>query len=76
MDLTTTVGQGEFNPTHYIGEYAIPMLYLATWAKDPAMRQRFRAEALAHDLIAKLESIEQRLIAAATAGVTRHRAVG
>src|SRR5688572_16343304 len=27
MDLTTTVGQGEYNPTHYIGEYAIPMLY-------------------------------------------------
>ncbi|MEO6005096.1 MAG: hypothetical protein ABIZ04_08150 [Opitutus sp.] len=40
MDLATTVGQGEFNPTHYIGEYAIPMLYLATWAKDPEMRQR------------------------------------
>jgi len=40
MDLATTVGQGEFNPTHYIGEYAIPMLYLATWAKDPAMRVR------------------------------------
>jgi hypothetical protein len=40
MDLATTVGQGEFNATHYIGEYAIPMLYLATWAKDPAMRQR------------------------------------
>ncbi|WP_438479807.1 hypothetical protein [Oleiharenicola lentus] len=40
MDWTTTVGQGEFNCTHYIGEYAIPMLQLATWAKDPAMRQR------------------------------------
>jgi len=40
MDLATTIGQGEFNPTHYIGEYAIPMLYLATWAKDPAMRVR------------------------------------
>ncbi len=40
MNLATTVGQGEFNPTHYIGEYAIPMLYLATWAKDPAMRLR------------------------------------
>ncbi len=40
MDLATTIGQGEFNPTHYIGEYAIPMLYLATWAKDPAMRIR------------------------------------
>jgi hypothetical protein len=42
LDLSTTIGQGEFNPTHYIGEYAIPMLYLATWAKDPAMRQRGR----------------------------------
>ncbi|MBP7481379.1 MAG: hypothetical protein KA788_02485, partial [Lacunisphaera sp.] len=40
MDLATTIGQGEFNPTHYIGEYAIPMLYLATWAKDPEMRIR------------------------------------
>ena len=42
MDLATTVGQGEFNPTHYIGEYAIPMLFLASWAEDPAMRQRGR----------------------------------
>jgi hypothetical protein len=40
MDLATTVGQGEFNPTGYIAEYAIPMLFLATWAKDPGMRQR------------------------------------
>ncbi len=40
MNLTTTIGQGEYNPTHYIGEYAIPMLMLATWAEDPAMRQR------------------------------------
>ena len=40
MDLATTIGQGEFNPTHYIGEYAIPLLFLATWAEDPAMRQR------------------------------------
>ncbi|MCW5549186.1 MAG: hypothetical protein KIT44_09505 [Opitutaceae bacterium] len=42
MDLATTIGQGEFNATHYIGEYAIPMLYLAAWAEDPAMRQRGR----------------------------------
>jgi hypothetical protein len=42
MDLATTVGQGEFNPTHYIGEYAIPMLFLAAWAEDPAMRLRGR----------------------------------
>ena len=40
MDLATTIGQGEFNPTHYIGEYAIPMLYLSVWAKDPAMKKR------------------------------------
>ncbi len=42
MDLATTIGQGEFTCTHYIGEYAIPMLYLASWAKDPAMQQRGR----------------------------------
>jgi len=40
MNLMTTIGQGEFNPTHYIGEYAVPMLYLASWAKDPEMRLR------------------------------------
>jgi len=39
-DLTTSVGQGEYNPSHYIGEYAIPMLFMATWAKDPEMRIR------------------------------------
>lgn len=42
MNLTTTIGQGEYDCTHYIGEYSIPMLYLAAWAKDPAMRQRGR----------------------------------
>ncbi len=42
MDITTTIGQGEFNPTGYITEYAIPMLFLATWARDPAMRIRGR----------------------------------
>ncbi|MFI5355980.1 MAG: hypothetical protein ACHQ4G_01455 [Opitutales bacterium] len=40
MNLTTTVGQGEYTPTGYISEYSIPLLYLATWARDPAMRQR------------------------------------
>jgi len=40
MDIATTIGQGEFNPTHYIGEYAIPMLYLASWAQDPEMKVR------------------------------------
>jgi len=40
MDLATTVGQGEFNPTHYIGEYVIPLQFLANWAKDPVMKKR------------------------------------
>jgi len=40
VDTTTRIGQGEYNPTHYIGEYAIPMLMLATWAEDRAIRQR------------------------------------
>lgn len=40
MDLTTTIGQGEYDCTHYIGEYVIPMINLATWAKDAAMRTR------------------------------------
>jgi len=40
IDVTTTVGQGEFNTTHYIGEYVIPLQFLANWSKDPAMRQR------------------------------------
>ncbi len=42
MDLTTTIGQGEYDCTHYLGEYSIPMLYLSVWAEDPAMRQRGR----------------------------------
>jgi hypothetical protein len=40
MKLTTTIGQGEYDCTHYLGEYTIPMLYLASWAEDPAMRKR------------------------------------
>ena len=42
MELTTTIGQGEYDCTHYIGEYAIPMLFLSVWAKDPEMRLRGR----------------------------------
>jgi hypothetical protein len=42
MDITTTRGQGEYNASHYIGEYAIPMLMLAVWADEPEMRQRGR----------------------------------
>ncbi len=42
MTLTTTIGQGEYDCTHYLGEYCIPTLFLATWSADPAMRQRGR----------------------------------
>lgn len=42
MELTTTLGQGEYNPTHYIGEYAIPLLMLSVWAEEADMRQRSR----------------------------------
>lgn len=40
IDLTTTRGQGEYDCTHYIGEYSVPMLLLASWAEDPAIRMR------------------------------------
>lgn len=40
MDFTTSRGQGEYDCTHYIGEYLIPMLHLAAWAEDPEMRIR------------------------------------
>lgn len=42
MDITTARGQGEYDCTQYLGEYCISMLLLATWADDPAMRQRGR----------------------------------
>src|ERR1700712_5123199 len=38
--LTTTRGQGEYDSTHYMGVYLLPMSYLAAWAKDPDMKQR------------------------------------
>ena len=42
IDVTTTLGQAEFNPPHYLGEYVSPLLGLANWSQDPAMRQRGR----------------------------------
>ncbi|MCC6585346.1 MAG: hypothetical protein IT168_01395 [Bryobacterales bacterium] len=42
METTTTIGQGEYDCTHYIGVYLLPLSYLAEWAKDPAMRKRAR----------------------------------
>lgn len=38
--LTTRRGQGEYDSTHYMGVYVLPMSYLAEWAKDPAMKKR------------------------------------
>jgi hypothetical protein len=38
--LTTSRGQGEYDCTHYIGVYLLPMSYLAAWAGDPVMRTR------------------------------------
>jgi hypothetical protein len=40
--LTTRRGQGEYDCTHYMGVFLMPMSYLAEWAKDPSMRQRAR----------------------------------
>lgn len=40
IQITASIGQGEYDCTHYIGEYLMPMSMLAAWAEDPAMRQR------------------------------------
>lgn len=55
MNITTTIGQGEYNATHYIGEYAIPLIMLYVWAEDPAMRQR--AHILLDWLFAELATV-------------------
>ena len=38
--LTTRRGQGEYDSTHYMGVYLLPISYLAEWAQDPAMKKR------------------------------------
>lgn len=40
MDLTTTIGQGEYDCTHYLGVYMLPLSYLHAWSKDEKMRKR------------------------------------
>jgi hypothetical protein len=40
MDLTTTVGQGEYDSPHYVRVFLAPMALLHAYAEDPAMRQR------------------------------------
>ena len=40
VNLTTTKGQGEYDCTHYIGVYLLPLSYLAAWAEDPRMKKQ------------------------------------
>lgn len=42
MRLTTTMGQGEYDCTHYLGVYVLPLSYLAEWAQDTRMRTAAR----------------------------------
>lgn len=38
--LTTTKGQGEYDCTHYIGVYLLPLSYLAAWSEDARMKKQ------------------------------------
>ena len=40
MKVTTTIGQGEFDSPDYFPEYAMPMILLSQFAKDPEMKMR------------------------------------
>jgi hypothetical protein len=40
MDLTVTIGQGEYDSPHYFGLFVLPMAQLYAWAADPDMKQR------------------------------------
>jgi hypothetical protein len=40
MDLTLEKGQGEYDCTHYLGVYLLPLSYLAAWADDPDLKLR------------------------------------
>jgi hypothetical protein len=40
MNITTTIGQGEFDSPDYFPEYAMPMILLSQFAKDPEMKTR------------------------------------
>ena len=39
-ELTTTIGQGEYDSPHYLKVFVAPMALLYAHAKDPAMKQR------------------------------------
>ncbi len=40
MALTLDRGQGEYDCTHYLDMFLIPLSYLAGWSEDPVMRKR------------------------------------
>ena len=40
MDLTTTIGQGEYDSPDYFGVFIVPMAQLYAWADDPEMKLR------------------------------------
>ena len=42
IDLTTRIGQGEFDSPTYLPEYVIPMTLLSHFAHDPSMKKRGR----------------------------------
>lgn len=42
MKLATTKGQGEYDCTHYLGVYLLPLSYLMAWSRDERMRERAR----------------------------------
>lgn len=56
-NLTLAKGQGEYDCTHYIGVYMLPLAYLAGWSKDPELKQlstmmlEYIAADMAHELL-------------------------
>ena len=40
MDITTTIGQGEYDSPDYLGVFLVPMAQLYAWAEDAEMKQR------------------------------------
>ncbi len=42
MNLTTTIGQGEYDSPDYFGVFIVPMAQLYAWARDPEMKIRAR----------------------------------
>lgn len=40
MTLTLDRGQGEYDCTHYLDMFIVPLSYLSAWSEDPVMRKR------------------------------------